>query len=75
MAIPEALKTEVNLELTLAVDRGALSLTGDAVVLGGSYREPISLASGLLQALESPPASVQLDAPSAARRDGRSTSA
>ena len=66
LAIPEALKTEADLELTLAVDRGALSLTGDATVLGGSYREPISLASGLLQALELSPASVQLDAPSAA---------
>jgi outer membrane protein assembly factor BamA len=65
LAIPEALKTEANLELTLAVDRGELSLTGDAVVLGGSYREPISLASGLLQALESAPAGVQIGAPSA----------
>lgn len=65
MAIPEALKTEVNLDLTLAVDRGALSLTGDATVLGGAYREPISLATGLLQTLQSSPAAVQLEAPSA----------
>jgi outer membrane protein assembly complex protein YaeT len=65
MAIPEALKTEVNLDLTLAVDRGALSLTGDATVLGGSYREPISLATGLLQTLQSSPAIVSLEARSA----------
>jgi outer membrane protein assembly factor BamA/autotransporter translocation and assembly factor TamB len=66
MAIPEALKTEADVELTLAVDRGAFSLTGDATVLGGSYREPISIASGLLQALELSPPTAQLDRPSAA---------
>jgi outer membrane protein assembly factor BamA/autotransporter translocation and assembly factor TamB len=66
MAIPEALKTQVDLELTLAVDRGAFSLTGDAVVLGGSYREPLSLTSGLVEALSAAPAIVQLDDPSAA---------
>ena len=64
MAIPEALKTEVNLDLSLAVDRGALSLSGDATVLGGAYREPISLATGLLQTLQSSPAVVQLETPS-----------
>jgi outer membrane protein assembly complex protein YaeT len=65
MAIPEALKTEVNLDLTLALERGALSLSGDATVLGGSYREPISLATGLLQTLQASPAIVSLEAPSA----------
>src|SRR5262249_12654627 len=58
MAIPEALKTQANLELTLAVDRGSFSLSGDAVVLGGSYREPLSLTSGLLQSLTAQPSLV-----------------
>ena len=65
MAIPAALKTEVNLDVTLAADRGALSLSGDVVVLGGAYREPISLTTGFLQALQSSPTTIQLDAPSA----------
>ena len=66
MAIPEALKTEVNLDLVLSADRGALTLSGDATVLGGAYREPISLATGFLQAIESSPTLIQLDEPSAA---------
>src|SRR5207244_2909670 len=41
-----------------------LALSGTATVVGGSYREPISLATGVLQALESSPAIVQLDEPS-----------
>jgi outer membrane protein assembly complex protein YaeT len=55
MAIPEGLKTQANVELTLGVDRGAWSLSGDAVVLGGAYREPLSLTSGILQAIQAPP--------------------
>jgi outer membrane protein assembly factor BamA/autotransporter translocation and assembly factor TamB len=66
MAIPEALKTEVNLDLVLSADRGALTLSGDATVLGGAYREPISLATGFLQAIESSPTLIQLDEPSTA---------
>jgi hypothetical protein len=66
MAIPEALKTEVNLDLVLAADRGALTLSGDAAVIGGAYREPISFATGFLQAIESSPTTIQLDEPSAA---------
>ena len=65
MAVPDALKTQVNLDLTLGVDRGALALRGDATVLGGAYREPISLATGLLGVLQSSPAVVQLDEPTA----------
>ena len=66
MAIPDALKTEVNLDLRLAVDEGSLSLSGDATVLGGAYHEPISLASGVLQILGTAPAGIQLDTPSVA---------
>lgn len=65
MEIPDGLKTEVNLGLMLASDRGALSLTGAATVVGGTYREPISLATGLLQALQAPSALVDLEEPSA----------
>ena len=65
MAVPEALKTEVDLDLMLAADGGALSLSGDVIVLGGAYREPISLATGFLQALQSSPTTIQLDTPSA----------
>jgi len=65
MAIPEALKTEVDLDLTLAPDRGALALSGDATVLGGAYREPISIATGFLQSMQASRTTIQLDAPSA----------
>ncbi len=65
MEVPEALKTEVDLDLTLAADGGALSLSGDATVLGGAYREPISLATGFLQALQSSPTTIELGTPSA----------
>jgi outer membrane protein assembly factor BamA/autotransporter translocation and assembly factor TamB len=65
LAIPDALKTQVNLDLVFGVDRGSLTLSGDAMVLGGGYREPISLASGLLQFLGTAPAALQLDTPSA----------
>jgi len=68
MAIPEALKTEVNLDLVLSAERGAFTLSGDATVLGGSYREPISLATGFLQALQSSSTALQLDEPSAAEK-------
>ena len=60
MAIPEALKTEVNLDLVLSAERGALTLSGDATVLGGAYREPISLATGFSSAQSSATA-LQLD--------------
>lgn len=66
MAIPEALRTEVNLDLVLGVDRGSLVLSGDAMVLGGAYREPISLASGVLEILGTAPPSIQLETPSGA---------
>src|SRR5713226_4656971 len=65
MAVPEALQTEVDLDLTLAAEKGALSLSGDVTVLGGAYREPISLATGVMQALQSSPTTIQLDTPSA----------
>jgi outer membrane protein assembly factor BamA/autotransporter translocation and assembly factor TamB len=69
MAIPEDLKTEVSLDLVLSADRGALTLSGDASVLGGAYREPISLATGFLQAIESSGSTtIQLDEPSAAEK-------
>lgn len=64
LAIPDALKTQVDLDLTLSADRGALTLGGDATVLAGAYREPISLATGFLQALQSSPTTIQLDRPS-----------
>lgn len=66
MAIPDALRTEVNLDLVLGVDRGVLVLSGDATVLGGAYREPISLASGVLEILGTTPAGIQFDTPSGA---------
>ena len=68
MAIPEDLKTEASLDLVLTADRGALTLSGDASVLGGSYREPISLATGFLQAIQSSATTIQLDEPSAAEK-------
>jgi outer membrane protein assembly factor BamA/autotransporter translocation and assembly factor TamB len=68
MAIPQDLKTEVSLDLVLTADRGALMLSGDASVLGGAYREPISLATGFLQAIESSSTTIQLDEPSAAEK-------
>jgi outer membrane protein assembly factor BamA len=43
-------------------------LSGDASVLGGAYREPISLATGFLQAIESSSTTIQLDEPSAAEK-------
>jgi outer membrane protein assembly factor BamA/autotransporter translocation and assembly factor TamB len=67
MAIPDDLKTQANVELTLAVDRGAWALSGDAVVLGGAYREPLSLTSGVLQAIQAAPAADQTESPEAAR--------
>lgn len=65
MALPEALKTAVDADLSLGVDQGNLSLEGDVTVLGGSYREPLSLAGGLLQALQQPDVVVEAESPSA----------
>lgn len=65
MAFPEALKTEVDADLSLGIDGGRLSLGGDVTVLGGSYREPLSLAGGLLQALQQPDVVEEAESPSA----------
>lgn len=55
MALPPPLKTRVDADVSLGFDRGSLSLGGDVTVFGGSYREPLSLAGGLLQSLQSTP--------------------
>lgn len=65
MALPEALKSQVDADLSLGFDRGDLSLRGDVTVLGGSYREPLSIAGGLLLALQQPDTAIEVDAPSA----------
>jgi outer membrane protein assembly complex protein YaeT len=65
MAFPEALKTEVNADLSLGIEGGHLSLGGDLTVLGGSYREPLSIAGGLLAALQQPEVVEAAESPSA----------
>jgi len=64
MALPDPLKTEVDADLSLGLAQGRLSLGGDVIVLGGSYREPLSLAGGLLQALQQTQAPLVLGEPS-----------
>ena len=64
MAWPEALKTGVDADLSLGFDRGSLSVGGEVTVLAGSYREPLSLAGGLLQALQQTATTVQVESPS-----------
>lgn len=47
---PPGLRTEADLALAIQEEDG-LALTGSATVLRGAYREPITLAGGLIEAL------------------------
>src|SRR5439155_23534198 len=52
LAVPDPLKTEVDAALSLAIERGVLTLGGEVTILRGSYREPFSIAGGFLQVLQ-----------------------
>ncbi len=56
LEIPENLRSEVNLDLDLALAEDAPALTGTVTVLRGSYRAPISLTGQLLTGVEVEPA-------------------
>lgn len=49
--IPRGLRSEADVVLTLAETENGLALSGTATLLRGAYREPITLAGGLLEVL------------------------
>ena len=51
MNVPEGLRTEVDLDLTVTRSAEATSLGGTLTLVRGDYRDPLSLASGVLAAL------------------------
>ena len=64
LEIPSGLRSEVDVALRLAETGGGLALTGTATVQRGEYREPVTLAGGVLAALQRRPAvtTIGLDA-------------
>ncbi len=48
LSVPEDLRTAVDADLTLAIERGQPSLTGRVTILRGAYRKPVSLAELVL---------------------------
>ena len=55
MELPDNLRSEINLDLRIAPAGAAPSVSGAVTVLRGSYREPISLATQLLNDGRDPP--------------------
>ncbi len=64
LSLPDPLKTEADANLSLGIEHGVLSLAGEVTVLRGSYRQPLSIAGGLLQVLQQLEASVEDEDPS-----------
>ncbi len=52
LEVPEDLRSEVDVDLTLTVSETAPALTGTVTILRGSYREPLSLATALLSGVQ-----------------------
>ena len=67
MDVPEGLRTEVDADLVLALGADDVVLSGTATVRRGAYREPMTLAGGVLGFLEQRQTLhvVQLDEPGA----------
>ena len=56
LEVPDGLRSEVDAALRLAGGAGARVLSGTATIRRGEYREPLSLAGGLLALLQQPAA-------------------
>ncbi len=54
LEIPRGLRSETDLALRVTDGAGGLAVAGTATLLRGEYREPLSLAGGLLAALQQP---------------------
>ena len=52
MEAPEGLRTEIDADLVLSLADGRMTLGGTTTVQRGAYREPMTLAGGLLSAVE-----------------------
>ena len=52
MEIPEGLRTEVDADLRLAIGAESLAVDGTVLVARGAYREPLTLAGGVLASLQ-----------------------
>lgn len=61
MAYPQGLRSELQVDLALQVAGPELSLTGAATMVRGDYRESITLAGGLLAALQQAQAEAVFD--------------
>ena len=51
--VPTGLRSEVNTDLTFAIEPDEMTLGGTVTVLRGDYRDPLSLTTGLLATLRS----------------------
>ena len=56
LEVPDGLRSEVDVAVRLVGGAGARVLSGTATIRRGEYREPLSLAGGLLALLQQPPA-------------------
>jgi outer membrane protein assembly factor BamA/autotransporter translocation and assembly factor TamB len=59
------LRAEADVDLNFAIEQKSAALSGTVTVLRGAYREPLSLTTGLLQALRSPAAAAPVGGSSA----------
>ena len=53
--VPSGLRSEADVDLRIAEANGDLALTGTVTLLRGAYREPLTLAGGLLEAFTQGP--------------------
>ena len=61
MNVPEGLRTEVDADLTVTRSAGATTLGGTLTLVRGDYRDPLSLASGVLATLQAQTATAEIE--------------